>query len=94
MMPITSSNLASHELVSLPVMVSSSPDPSQRGLVGIVRDETRNIILVEAKGRLLGIPKIGSSFTFHLSTGESANVEGSRLRFRPEDRVKRGLPKW
>ncbi len=93
-MTITNLNLASHELISLPVEISNSPDPTLRGRLGIVRDETRNTLLVETAGRLVRVPKAGSSFTFTLSEGNSAVMEGSRIRFRPEDRVRRGLARW
>ncbi len=93
-MAITPVNLRSHELIGLKVRVSCSPDPTTRGLGGIVKDETRNTIRVEALGRLLTIPKIGLSFTFELPEGRPALVEGSTLGFRPEDRVRRGLTKW
>jgi len=93
-MAISPVNLPSHELISLKVRVSGSPDPTTRGLGGIVKDETRNTLRVESRGRLLTLPKIGSSFTFDLPEGQSALVEGSTLRFRPEDRVRRGLIKW
>ncbi len=93
-MAITDLNLASHELVSLPVKISSSLDPTLKGREGIVRDETRNTLLVETAGRLRRIPKAGSSFTFTLSPGNLASMEGSEIRFRPEDRVKRGTARW
>ncbi len=93
-MTITDYNLAAHELIGLTVTVSRSSDPTKKGLTGNVRNETRNTITVEIQDRLLCIPKIGSSLLFHLPTGKSVAVEGSRLRLRPEDRVKRGLTHW
>ncbi len=93
-MTITNHNLASHELIGLPVRISSSLDPTVRGRLGIVKDETRNTLLVDSTGRLLCIPKAGSSFTFTFSDGNSASIEGSRIRFRPEDRVRRGVARW
>ena len=93
-MTITSINLIAHELVGLHIKVEESPDPTLNGLAGIVKNETRNTISLESQGRLVIIPKDKSSFTFNLPNGEKVSVEGSRLKFRPEDRVKRGLAKW
>ncbi len=93
-MGINNSTLTSSELINLRVTVAGSTDPTLKGRVGIVRDETRNILIVESEGRLVSLPKEGSSFIFDLPEGQSVRVEGARLRFRPEDRVKRGLTKW
>ncbi len=93
-MGINNSTLTSSELINLRVMVADSADPTLRGRVGIVRDETRNMLIVESERRLVSVPKEGASFIFDLPEGQSVRVEGSRLRFRPEDRVKRGLTKW
>ena len=91
---ISDGNLPAHELIGLTLTVSKSTDPTKNGLTGIVRNETRNTITLEVRGRLLCIPKTGSSLMFHLANGKSVPVEGSRLQLRPEDRVKRGLTHW
>lgn len=93
-MVINRDNLAAHELIGLKMTVAHSPDPSLRGLAGLVRDETRNTLQVELNGRLVRVSKNDSSLVFELPDGESATVEGWRLKFRPEDRVKKGLAKW
>jgi ribonuclease P protein subunit POP4 len=93
-MPITPQNLLAHEWIGLQVLVKVSPDPGVSGLLGIVRDETRNTVLIEARNRLVNVPKSTAQFVATLTTGETVSVDGRLLRHRPEDRVKRGLGKW
>ena len=93
-MAITSQNILAHEWIGLQVTVKASPDPGLSGLVGIVRDETRNTLLIEARDRLVRVSKANTQFFATLPTGETVPVEGSLLKHRPEDRVKKGLAKW
>jgi ribonuclease P protein subunit POP4 len=93
-MPITPQNLLAHEWIGLQVSVKASPDPGITGLIGIIRDETRNTLLLEARNRLVSVPKSNAQFVATLSTGETICVDGRLLRHRPEDRVKKGLAKW
>ncbi len=93
-MPITSQNIPAHEWIGLYVTITESSDPGLKGLAGIVRDETQNTILIAARGRVLTIPKAGTRFLTKLPTGQTTSILGSRLRFRPEDRVKKGLGRW
>ena len=93
-MPITPQNILAHEWIGLLVAVKASPDPGTMGLIGIVRDETRNTVLIEARNRLVRVPKSDALFIATLPTGEIVPVEGALLKHRPEDRVKKGLAKW
>jgi ribonuclease P protein subunit POP4 len=93
-MPITPQNILAHEWIGLQVTVKISPDPGLTGLVGTVRDETRNTLLIEARDRLVRVPKADSEFVATLPTKEIVPVYGPLLRHRPEDRVKKGLAKW
>ncbi len=92
-MPLTSDNITAHELIGLRVGIVKASDPTLRGLEGIVRDETRNTLCIEARGQLVRISKENASFTFEFA-GQSVMVQGSTVRFRPEDRVKRGMANW
>ncbi|MEM2869367.1 MAG: ribonuclease P protein subunit [Thermoplasmata archaeon] len=87
---ITESNLVRHELIGLRVVVRRSPDPSVEGMEGRVVDETRNTLVIDTgeRGRRR-VAKEGSAFLFTLPDGGMVEVEGRRIRFRPEDRVKR-----
>ena len=90
---ITAQNIMAHEWIGLKVKVSKSTDPTLQGLEGIVRDETMNTFTIEANGKLRQVQKRKTTFRAELPT-EKVEVDGSLLRFRPEDRVKKGLRKW
>ena len=93
-MPSNRENLTAQELIGLKIVVKTSPDPNIRGLAGIVRDETRNTLKVEARGRILTIPKRDAFFLVELGSGQSTVLNGNQLAFRPEDRIKKGLGRW
>jgi ribonuclease P protein subunit POP4 len=93
-MPITPQNILAHEWIGLKVMVQECPDPGLKGLLGIVRDESKNTFLIEARDRLMRVPKAHALFIATLPTGETVPVQGPLLKYRPEDRVKKGLAKW
>jgi ribonuclease P protein subunit POP4 len=90
---ITSQNITAHEWIGLKVKITKSTDPTLQGLEGIVRDETMNTFTVEAKEKLVKVQKQKTTFRAELPN-ENVEVDGSLLRFRPEDRVKKGLRKW
>jgi ribonuclease P protein subunit POP4 len=79
--------LVQHELIGLDVEVVEATDPNQRGVEGRVVDETRNTLLLESDGMEVRVPKAGNTFRF--AVGEGIIVRGDRLRYRPEDRVKK-----
>jgi len=85
-MPITPQNILAHEWIGLHVKVQACPDPRLKGLLGIVR--------IEARNRLVRVPKDNALFVATLPTGEIIPVQGPALKYRPEDRVKKGLAKW
>lgn len=94
-MPITPKNLVRHELIGLEVEVVKSTDPTQKGLKGLVVDETYNMIKIETKDKKEKIiPKENSVFVFTLPSGIKVEVEGKLLKGRPEDRIKKRFPKW
>jgi ribonuclease P protein subunit POP4 len=90
---ITSQNILAHEWIGLKVKITKSTDPTLQGLEGIVRDETMNTFTIEAKRKLVQVQKQKTTFRAELPN-ENVEVDGSLLRFRPEDRVKKGLRKW
>jgi len=80
-------NVRKHELIGLQVAVLRSPDPSLVGVRGLVVDETRNTLVVEAAGREKRVPKEGTRFRFEVQGG--VEVDGDEILFRPEDRTKK-----
>ena len=90
---ITSQNITAHEWIGLKVKIAKSTDPTLQGLEGVVRDETMNTFTIETNGKLRQVQKQKTIFSAEL-LAENVEVDGSLLRFRPEDRVKKGLRKW
>ena len=86
--------MRAHEFIGLQLTVTAASDPTLKGLVGIIRDETRNTLRVEARGKLLILPKAGTIFNLKLDNGEILTVPGIEVKYRPEDRVKKGLTRW
>lgn len=81
--------LARGELIGLPVEVVESTDPTLVGIQGKVVDETLNTFLVErGDGRRVHVAKSNSVFAFD-DEGERVRIPGDRVRFRPEDRIKK-----
>lgn len=84
--------LARGELIGLPVEVLESTDPTLVGVRGLVVDETLNTFLVEREpdGRPVHVAKANSVFSFLEEGGdEPVRIPGDRIRFRPEDRIKK-----
>jgi len=85
----TAKNLARHELIGLRVQIEHSPDPTLVGLRGVVVDETKNTFRVQTPRGEKVIPKDDNRFVFYLEDGTPCVIEGRRIRFRPEDRIKK-----
>jgi ribonuclease P protein subunit POP4 len=92
--PVTKQNLLAHEWIGLHVTIDDSRDPSLRRVSGLVRDETKNTLIIETRGSKITVPKMHTALTANLPSGERLRVEGDLLRFRPEDRIKKRLNKW
>ena len=87
---ITKQNLASHELIGLNIEVKNSFDRNKIGLKGRIVDESKNTFTIEtARGNKV-VPKSEAVFEFEIGD-EKAVIEGKRLVYRPEDRVKAGI---
>ena len=93
-MLIDPSTIRAHEWIGLRVKVLSAPDPGICGVTGKVEDESRNMLTIRTNHRSLKVPKEKSSFLVELPGKRSVEVQGETVRYRPEDRVKRGIGKW
>jgi len=93
-MTITPENLVRHELIGLEVEVKQSTNPSQKGLKGRVIDESFKTLEIETKTEKKTIPKENTTFMFTISDKTKIQVDGNLLLGRPEDRIKKKLPKW
>jgi len=93
-MPITPQNLVRHELIGLKVEVKKSTCSDIANLKGTVIDETYNILKIETKKGEKSIPKSICTFIFYLPNKKRVEVDGKLLIGRPEDRIKKKLPRW
>jgi ribonuclease P protein subunit POP4 len=83
-------NIVLHELIGLRVRVLSSLDKKQKGLSGIVVDETKNTLVVETKSGVKRIVKNISQFRFYFGK-ESFKVDGREINFRPQERTGKAI---
>lgn len=93
-MPITPKNLIRHELIGLRVKIKSSTDPTLKGKSGKVVDETYNMLKVETRKKEISVPKRNCILVFTLPSKVKVEVDGKLLVGRPEDRIKKKLPRW
>jgi len=93
-MPITPQNLVRHELIGLEVEIKESKNPSQVGFKGRVIGETYSTLEMETEKGEKIIPKDITIFIFKLPNGTKVQVDGKVLISRPEDRIKKKLPRW
>jgi len=93
-MSVTPYNLVRHELVGLKVKIEKSTDPTQKGITGRVIDETYNTFKIETRDGEKTVVKGNCVFVFTLPDKTKVQVDGKLLISRPEDRIKKKLPKW
>lgn len=93
-MPITPQNLVKHEFIGLKVKVVKSTDSTQRKVSGKVVDESYNTLTVGSSGKEKKMIKQNCVFVFTLPSGTKVEVDGKVIVGRPEDRIKKKLPKW
>lgn len=84
-------NIGKHELIGLEVEIVRATDERLVGTTGTVVDETKNTLLVETEHdtRELRIQKKGTGFQVTLEDGNTVEIDGDSIMFRPEDRIKR-----
>ena len=79
------------EYIGLKVLVVSSPSRERIGINGLVIDETKNTFSIETGGeRVAKVPKKNSVFRF-TKEGKNFEIAGSRILYRPEERIKKVL---
>jgi len=79
-----------HEIIGLKAKVLESTDKGRKNMKGKIIDESKNTFTIEtARGNKV-VPKSEAVFEFEIGD-EKAVIEGKRLVYRPEDRVKAGI---
>lgn len=91
---ITPKNLIRHELIGLEVKIKNSTDPTLKGVKGKVVDETYNMLVIETSKKEIKVPKKNCVFVFTLPSKLKVQVDGKLLVGRPEDRIKKKIPRW
>ncbi len=82
-----------HEWIGLPVKVVASTS-TFAGIEGVVVDETKNTIVIKTHRSIKRVPKEGSIVAFLVEGGQIL-LDVGKLRFRPEERLKRAkLSRW
>jgi ribonuclease P protein subunit POP4 len=96
----TTRNILQHELIGTEVEITRCPFPEKCGSIGMIIDESRNMLIIENNGKETKVPKLGTALTFELPADsarpenlEKIEINAEKLLARPEDRVKRNDPK-
>jgi ribonuclease P protein subunit POP4 len=90
---ITLKKILKHELIGLDVQVSESLNKSELGVNGVIVNETQKTLVVETDVGEKKIQKDGRRFII-IVDGKKFDVDGSALKGRPEDRIKKKVTKW
>lgn len=87
---VTRKDVLYSSFVGLPAELVNCSQRKLVGLKGTVIDETKNLVVLETGGgKQVRVPKVSATFRFTLENGETADVEGSRVAFRPHERPKK-----
>ena len=88
-MKVAKSNLLFSTFIGLPVEIISSSQRHLVGVKGIVIDETKNMLVIEAAGcKEKKLQKTACIFRFTVSDG-TVDVDGSSIAFRHFERPKK-----
>lgn len=83
-------NIVLNELIGLKARVLRSLDKKQRGVSGVVIDETKNTLLLETKEGRRSVIKKTSVFRFYAGR-KAFEVDGREINFRPHERIEKAL---
>ena len=76
------------ELIGRHIIIKECKDPTLTGKSGLIIDETKNTFLIEKNSELRRIAKNIATFEFEYH-GKKTIVKGTRLAYRPENRIKK-----
>ena len=83
-------NVIYSTFIGLGVEISNSSQQGLIGLKGTVRDETKNLLIIEDEsGKERKIPKASCVFLFTLDSRERMEIDGKDIAFRPHERPKK-----
>ncbi len=81
-------NFLCSELIGLKARIVDSTDAGRIGISGKIVDETMQTIVLETKSCEKTIPKKETTIKFFLPGKKTVIVDGKKIVFRPEDRIK------
>ena len=90
---ISPKELPRHELIGLKVKIIESSNRDALGIEGIVKDETRNTLIIETGKGYKTVIKDQCVFLFSLNS-RKVKIKGSVIVGRPEDRIKKKFRRW
>ena len=76
------------EFIGKTVIIQHCTDPSWINKSGIILDETQKTFSISLAGNKKCIAKNIATFEFNIE-GKKIMIEGSRIQYRPEDRIKK-----
>ncbi|MGV8085532.1 MAG: ribonuclease P protein component 1 [Candidatus Bilamarchaeum sp.] len=86
---VNKKNLLFSTFIGLKVSIENSSDRKLIGITGIIVDETKNMVVIRnAGGSEVAIPKVSSYFKFYLDDGE-ITIKGADITYRPHERAKK-----
>ncbi|MEM5798377.1 MAG: ribonuclease P protein subunit [Candidatus Aenigmatarchaeota archaeon] len=80
--------IAKTEFIGMSIKVVESTNPQWVGIEGRIVDETKNMFSIDAKGKIIKIPKENCVFEFKVGK-RWIKINGKVLLIRPEDRIKK-----
>jgi len=81
-------HLVKDEFIGKVVTIRECTDPYWINKLGIIIDETKNTFVIEINKQPKRIAKKNAIFEFEYE-GKKFSLKGSRLTYRPEDRIKK-----
>ena len=81
-------HIVKDELIGRDVTITSCTDPGWVRKTGRILDETKNTFLIKIKDQKKIIAKETAIFEFEYG-GKKITLDGSKIAFRPEDRIKK-----
>lgn len=92
-MSINEQNIVRHELIGLNMKLVKSKDSKRKGLSGRIIDETQKTLVIRMKKNEKIVAKNENVFEIKIPSGKKVEVDGRLLYGRPEERIKKKLPK-
>jgi RNase P/RNase MRP subunit p29 len=80
--------LIKDELIGRTVTIQGCTDPTMEQMHGIILDETKHMFLIASQGKSRWIAKDIATFIFPVHQ-KNISINGSKLKYRPEERVKK-----